>query len=314
MRVLVLGGGGFVGRRIMQALAASGRVTPVAALRRTRQDDAGMAFDALDPVALSKALDGVDGVVNCVTGGARTIRRGAQVLARAAGGRRIVHLSSMAVYGSTTGPVDEQTPLKGDIGAYGMAKIAAEATLASCNSVMLRPGCVAGPGGRLWTARVAQLLSSGRIGNLGKAGAGCSNLIDVEDLAQAVLCALFLPAPGVFNLALPGAPTWNDYFAMFARALDVPCPAIAPWRLAVETLMMAVPLKLGEKLGLPLPPPLARSQVRLWTQDIRMDMVSADTHLRLDWTPMAETIARSAAWVRPALRAGSPPPAERQGE
>lgn len=312
MRVLVLGGGGFVGGRIVQALAASGRVTPVTDLRRARGDAREVAFDALDPAALREALDGVDGVVNCVTGGADTIRRGAQVLAQVAGDRRIVHLSSMAVYGSATGLVDETAPLKGDIGAYGVAKIAAEATLAPCNGVMLRPGCVTGPGGRLWTARVAQLLAHGRIGDLGRAGAGCSNLIDVEDLAQAVLSALFLPVPGVFNLALPGAPTWNEYFALFARALDVPCPGIAPWRLAVESLVLAVPLKLGERFG--WGPPIARSQLRLWAQDIRMDMTATDAHLSIAWTPLGETIARCADWVRPALRAGTAPPTERQGE
>jgi nucleoside-diphosphate-sugar epimerase len=222
MRVLVLGGGGFVGGRIVQALTASGRVTPVTALRRARDDAQGLAFDALDPAALREALDGVDGVVNCVTGGADTIRRGAQVLARLAGDRRIVHLSSMAVYGSATGLVDENAPLQGDIGAYGVAKIAAEATLAPCNAVMLRPGCVTGPGGRLWTARWRNC-SSGRIGDLGKAGAGCSNLIDVEDLAQAVLSALFLPAPACSIWPCP----WRRRGMTISRCLPMRwiCPA-----------------------------------------------------------------------------------------
>jgi nucleoside-diphosphate-sugar epimerase len=314
MRVLVLGGGGFVGGRIVAALAASGRAVPVIAARRAQDDAQVVAFDALDPAALAKALDGVDAVVNCVSGGADTIQRGAQALAQVAGGRRIVHLSSMAVYGSAHGLVAENAPLKGDIGAYSAAKIDAEAVLAPCNAVMLRPGCVAGPGGRLWTARVAQLLAAGRIGDLGAAGMGCSNVIDVDDLAQAVLAALFLPQPGAFNLALPGAPTWNDYFALFAAELDLPYRTIAPWRLAAEGWLLAVPLKLGEKLGMNLPPPIARSQLRLWAQDIRMDMGAADTHLAMAWTPLAQTLARSAAWVRPALRAGTAPPTERQGE
>lgn len=306
MRVLVLGGGGFVGGRIVTGLQASARADPVVAGRQ--------AFDALDPAALGRALDGVDAIVNCITGGAPTIRRNAQALAQAAGGRRVVHLSSMAVYGSATGVVSESAPLHGDIGAYGAAKIAAERALAPCDAVILRPGCVAGPGGRLWTARVAQLLAAGRIGDLGPAGMGWSNLIDVDDLARAVEAALFLPAPGVFNLALPYGPRWNDYFAWFARDLDVPLRTVAPWRLAVEAYGLAVPLKMAEKARIPLPPPLARSQLRLWAQDLRMDVGAAQAALGLDWTPLGQTLARSAAWVRPALRAGTAPPTERQGE
>jgi hypothetical protein len=45
-----------------------------------------------------------------------------------------------------------------------------------------------------------------------------------------------------------------------------------------------------------------------------MDMTAADAHLGVDWTPLSQTIARCADWVRPALRAGTAPPTERQGE
>jgi 2-alkyl-3-oxoalkanoate reductase len=313
MRVLVLGGGGFVGRRIVAALAASGRVTPIVAMRRAEASDV-LAFDALDPAALATALESMDGVVNCVTGTPDTIRRGASALARVAGNRRVVHLSSMAVYGSATGLVDENAPLQGDIGAYSAAKIEAEAILSNSNGVMLRPGCVCGPGGRLWTGRVAQLLAAGRIGNLGAMGAGFSNLIDVEDLASAVLAALFLGQPGAFNLALPEAPRWNDYFARFAQALDLPCRRIPAWRLLAEGWLLAAPLKLAEKAGLNLPPPIAPSQLRLWRQDIRMDMTAANARLGMGWTPLEETLERSAEWVRSALRAGTAPSTELQGE
>ncbi len=316
MRVLVLGGGGFVGRRIVAALTRSGRASPVVAMRRAGPGDgnAVLAFDALDPVALGAALDGMDAVVNCVTGSPDTIRRGAMALARVAGARRVVHLSSMAVYGSATGRVSERTPLLADIGAYGAAKIAAEAILAPCDTVMLRPGCVHGPGGRLWTARVAQLLAAGRLGDLGPAGLGHSNLIDVEDLASAVLAALFVPQAGAFNLALRDAPRWNDYFAQFAQALDVPCRPVPAWRLLAESWLLAVPLKLAEKAGLSLPPPIARSQLRLWAQDITMDVSAAEAQLGMAWTPLARTLERSAAWVTSALREGSAPATEAQGE
>jgi len=313
MRVLVLGGGGFVGQRIVAALRASGRVRPVVAMRRADGPDV-LAFDALDPAALGAALDGMDGVVNCVTGSPATIRRGALALAQVAGARRVVHLSSMAVYGSATGLVDEAAPMKADIGGYGAAKIEAERLLAVSNAVMLRPGCVHGPGGRLWTGRVAQLLAAGRIGDLGRAGLGHSNLIDVEDLASAVLAGLFLPQPGAFNLALPDAPRWNDYFAQFARVLDVPCASVPAWRLMAEGWLLAVPFKLAERAGLNLPPPIALSQLRLWAQDIRMDMTAAEAQLGMVWTPLAQTLARSAAWVSCAQAAGGAPTTARQGE
>ena len=314
MRILVLGAGGFVGQRIIAALAAGraagGVTTPIAALRRPLAGIDGdsvdhVVLDATDTFALRAALDGVDAVVNCVAGSTAAIRDSARALAAAAGHRRIIHLSSMTVYGTATGLVAEDAPLLGDLGTYGAAKVDAERMLSTGNTVMLRPGCVYGPTSPLWTTRIAGLLAQGRIGDLGPAGTGISNLVDVEDVARAVMAALSLPAPGAFNLALRDCPSWNGYFQALARALDLPCPAIPAWRLWAERWLLAPPIKLVELAGLGAPPLMSPSQLALWQQNIRMDVSAAESQLGLTWTPLSDTLARSAAWWRMRHRPGT---------
>ena len=302
MRVLVLGAGGFLGKRVVAALAANRQgAMPVAAMRRMSPIPGAecILVDATDATALRAALDGVDHVVNCVAGSGATIRQGATALAEVAGGRRIVHLSSMTVYGTATGMVAEDAPLLGDLGSYGAAKVDAEQALRGLNPVMLRPGCINGPGSPIWTTAIARLLAAGRIGDLGAGGAGISNLVDVDDVVRAVLAALNLPGPGVFNLALPDSPSWNGYFAQFAQALGLPLHRIPGWRLWAERWLAASPLKLAATAGLKNAPPLlSPSQLRLWRQDIRLDMHAAQAGLGLSWTPLADTLARSAAAFR----------------
>lgn len=308
-RTLVLGAGGFVGQKIVAHLAAWGQTTPVAAVRRAPGSAMGSSIetvvvDATDAAGMRAALDGVDAVVNCVAGSAAAIREGARILAATAGNRRIVHLSSMAVYGNATGLVAENAPLHSDLGSYGAAKVDAENALASGNTVMLRPGCICGPGSPLWTARIAGLLVAGRLGDLGPAGAGPSNVVDVEDVIRAIAQALALPSPGTFNLALRDSPDWNTYFRALARALDVPCRAIPGWRLLLEVRAMAPLLKLAEMAGASAPPMISPSQMALWRQDIRLEVEAAENALGLKWTPLSKTLERSAAWWRSGLANG----------
>jgi nucleoside-diphosphate-sugar epimerase len=301
MRVLVLGAGGFLGQRVVAALAGASQSTPIAAMRRLRPiaNADSILLDATDPAALRSALDGVDSVVNCVAGSADAIRRGALALAEVAEGRRIVHLSSITVYGTATGVVAEDGALLGDLGSYGAAKVDAEIVLKPLNTVMLRPGCIHGPGSPVWTTAIARLLAAGRLGDLGAGGTGISNLVDVEDVVRAVLAALDLPGPGVFNLALPDSPSWNGYFAQFSAALGLPLRRIPGWRLWAEQWLAAPPLKLAAMAGVTNAPPLlSPSQLRLWRQDIRMDVRRAETGLGLTWTPLGETLARSVAALR----------------
>jgi uncharacterized protein YbjT (DUF2867 family) len=111
MKVLVLGGCGYVGRRLCEALANSGWAKPVSASRRCGPGAGNLRLDATDTVSLVRALHGIDAVVNCVAGDRRSIANGAMALAHACaavGCPRIVHVSSMAVYGRQEGTLQEQ--------------------------------------------------------------------------------------------------------------------------------------------------------------------------------------------------------------
>jgi len=182
-RVVVLGGSGFVGSAIVKGLAQAG-FQPVAVSRR----QGTVRCDATHEAALMPVLHGAQAVVNAVLGDADTMMAATRALASCAQKRdlRIVHLSSMAVYGPARGRVDEAAPM-GGTGGYAEAKIACETLLAGTGAVILRPGIVYGPGGEQWAGRIFRLLRARRLGDLGEHGDGRCNFIHARDVAAAVV-------------------------------------------------------------------------------------------------------------------------------
>jgi len=316
MKVLVLGIEEFIGQRVAVALSRCGWAQPFG-------DPAGIQAAGLEGViplsgtsagsaSMVAALDCIDAVVNCVSSSPRAVGDTAQRLftaARQSGTPPlVVHISSMAVYGAVEGSVDEDTGLTGELGPYAQAKVAAEGLANSYpRRIILRPGCEYGPGGELWSGRVARFLVAGRLGDLGAAGDGICNLVHVDDLASAVLLGLDNPAAvgGTFNLAVSDPPTWNEYFLRFAIALGaVPVRRISRRALALETKVLAPPLKILELAlkksgaGAAVPAPLPPSFLRLACQEIRLDCSRAGDTLQWNCRPLDQGLAETAAWFR----------------
>jgi nucleoside-diphosphate-sugar epimerase len=317
-RILVLGGNGYIGRRVVAALAQSPWATPVAASRRFSPSTIAegvehIRLDATDRAALRAALKGIHGVVNCIAGDANSIVSSAGVLFEEAASRdptlRIVHLSSMAVYGAATGFLEESAALSDSPTPYVRAKVAAErlATVFG-DTVILRPGIVYGADSPQWTDRIARWLQARRIGDLGPRGDGYCNLLYIDDLVAAILQSLQLPgaAGGTFNLAAPSPPTWNEYFIAFALALAAPpVRRMTQRRLMIETKLLAPPLKIAELLGARLgirsgstPPAMPPSLLQLFRQDLRLDVRRAEELLGQRWTPFEQGLRQAADWYR----------------
>jgi nucleoside-diphosphate-sugar epimerase len=236
-RVLVTGAGGFVGGWLCEAFhlarwadvrAGVGRWT--SAVRIARFPLEIVPCNVLKPAELDRALDGVDSVVHCARSyDARVTVEGTRLLldrARAAGVRRVVYLSSAAVYGDATGLVDETTSAQGELSPYARSKLEAEALCRDAAArgieiVILRPTLIYGPFGETWTTAYANRLVSGRWRTLGAAGEGRCNLLYVGDLVRAIQRALTTPVePGaVFNVNGPEIPSWNEYFERFNALL-----------------------------------------------------------------------------------------------
>lgn len=318
MRVLVLGGAGFVGRRVVAHLQQAGDFAVTVASRRPQflPGVQTLALDARDSGALHAALKGHDAMVNCVTGSGPDILANARSLAQAlpgSGCRRLVHMSSMAAFGDVDGEIDDDTPLGTGGGWYADAKRDAELQLSGLASsdlsvVLLRPGCVHGPGSHLWVERVGAWLLQHRLGDLGLAGDGWSNLVHVDDVAQATVRALQLPLPAAsplrVNLAAPDSPRWNDYFTALAVSLGAtPVCRIHPQQLKLDAYFAAVPLRVWERLAARLrlsprlaPPALPPSLLKLFAQDRRLHSTNAASALGLHWTPFGDGVTDSARW------------------
>lgn len=328
-KVLVTGAGGFIGGAVAHALAGRPGVTVVGATRDGRALGGGIApgrLDVRDRSSVAAALEGVGGVVHCAAGDRATTVDGTGVLldaARQAGVGRVVHVSSVAVYGGAQGPVDEMAavlPVSGR--GYAHWKAAAEqlcrdAAQGGPEIVIVRPAIVYGPGSRLWITLPARRLVSGAWRGLGEAGRGTCNPVHVRDVAAA--CVAGLTTPGVaggeaFNVSGADGLSWGAWYARLAQALGLPAlrdlPA-AGWRrrawaaLAVKALARKLPAagRVFERVILGAP---ARSELTLFALAATYPIGKAAA--RLHWEPrigLEAGLAESVAWLRASGLAGA---------
>jgi nucleoside-diphosphate-sugar epimerase len=317
MKVLVAGAGGFVGRRLVERLATLG-VPVVAGVRAARGYFSAAAieqrlFDATDAEATRQALAGITHVVNLVMGDGPTMVRSTRNLAESAQElrlTRLVHASSIAVFGHAEGLIGDDHPQGQNADAYGQAKIdcediVAEFAVKGLGTVILRPALIYGPGSEPWTARIGRLVQSGRLGDLGASGDGRCNLIHLDDVVEALIAALgAIEAEGrAFNLAMPDPPRWNRYLMDFARSINaLPVARVPARNLRIETKLVAIPLKVAEiaggKIGRPrlLPDPITPSLGRLFALDATYHSLEADRVLGAQRIGYEAGLADAAAW------------------
>lgn len=252
-RVLVTGATGFIGGRVAELLALRDGWN-VRALVRQPGSASRLARLPVEMVLgnlghsdeLNRALTGCDAVVHCAIGtnyGNRkeifeTTVEGTRHLAnaaKAAGVRRFVHISTVALHGKdVTGTIDESTPVRPVPGDdYSESKAAAEqvierAARAGLPAVTLRLANVYGPFGHTLTTRPIQHLLRGTLSIVGGDVKPC-NMVYVDNVAEAICCALTAPAElavgETFAISDGLEMTWLEFFALFANACQVAPPA-----------------------------------------------------------------------------------------
>ena len=309
--VLVTGAAGFIGSHVLRRLSSDETLSAVEATRDGR--GGSRRLDLRDPARMRAALEGATAVVHCAVGDRAVTVDGTAALLRAAvaaGVRRVVHISSVAVYGAAAGEVREDAArVPADGSGYAAWKAAAEqACLAEprVETVRLRPAIVYGPGGTLWVAQMARRIRAGRWGVFGAAGEGTCNLVHVADVASAVAAALRSPAAAgaAFNVNGPEAITWNAWFERLAAAIGGPkLPTITPATVQARCLA-ALPLKALARLRLGVAADWllgapAASERTLFALRARYPTDAA--RAALGWTPaigIDAGLGQSVAWLR----------------
>ncbi|WEG10100.1 NAD-dependent epimerase/dehydratase family protein [Microbacterium horticulturae] len=253
MRLLVLGGTGWLGRAVATLAAASGH--DVTCVARGGSAPAGAALvradreldDALAPLAAQRW----DAVVDVATQPVH-VRRAVRDLAPVAA--RYVYVSSVSAYADqTAGIADESAPLFAPLAAdamrtmddFGPAKAACEQLVRTAfpaqRHAIVRPGLIGGPGDRTgrttyWPRRFARPSNPrGRV-LVPDAADLPTAIVDVRDLAAFVLALAAGAGYGAFN-ALGEPVPLSEHLALahtVAGGRVVPTPVAEEWLLARE--------------------------------------------------------------------------------
>jgi predicted dehydrogenase/nucleoside-diphosphate-sugar epimerase len=241
-KILVTGASGSVGSRLIERWAAAGRLSQLRSLVRSHRSAARLhrftpeiaVADLLDRSALLEAARGCDAVVHLGVG--ERARAETETLAgvcKQLGIRRFVHMSSAAVYGRrlprAIEQAQEETPLAATGEPYADEKAAAERLVLDArwlDAQVLRPHMVYGPGLR-WSGELMRLLPLGSVPIVD--GGGTINLIHVDDLIDAVACALACDRGfGAPLFVSDGTPRpWSEYIAAHAALAGVTPPRVS---------------------------------------------------------------------------------------
>jgi predicted dehydrogenase/nucleoside-diphosphate-sugar epimerase len=205
-RVLVTGATGFIGCRLAETLYDNGykvrglvhRLGVPGLARLARLPVELVQGDVLDFQTVVKAAENCDIIVHCVYAGRQTVMGTENVLRAAIKNnvRRVVHLSSCAVYGTGYSEelIDESFPFIKDrsLNYYNITKIKEEEIIWKYHNkyhvpvVVLRPPCVYGPYGEWWTRQLVQGI---KVGNRVLADSE-ANIAYVDNVIAAILLAI----------------------------------------------------------------------------------------------------------------------------
>lgn len=243
-RVLVTGATGFVGGRLAERLVLQCGAEVRALVRNFanasrlgRFDLEMMAGDLTRRQDVERAAEGCDVIFNCAYGndGDPAVQRAVNVdatgylidAAKSAGARRLVHLSTLAVYGATPdGPLDESAPHFPGDDPYAVTKDQGEAlALRAAREdgvpvTVLQPTIVYGPFAPGWTLRILGDMQAGRV-ILVNGGEGLCNPVYVDDLVTAMLLASERDEANgeVFLVSGPEPVTWKEYYGAYEEII-----------------------------------------------------------------------------------------------
>lgn len=270
--LLLTGAGGFIGSHITAAMAKHGCTVRAGARHALANLPAGtqcVSCDLDDRNQLMTAMNGVDLVVHAAYGDEAAMKQQAENLLAAMSTAQISNLiafSSVAVYGSRTGRIDEDDAPLPPLGAYARSKSDCEslyrhwaAAEPSRRVIALRPGIVYGTGSKFWIDKMARRILSGGWGVFGRYGDGRAALIHIDDLTRQCLAARrILSEPSrtelapfeALNCVGPDSPRWNEFFQALASALgQKPLRQWSPAELFFRQAL-AAPAKVIGSLGL----------------------------------------------------------------
>lgn len=257
---LVTGATGLIGSRLVPRLIDQGRsvralVRPHSEVTRLRRDGVHLiSGDLSDRAAVHQAMEGVGRVFHCGAlvsdwGPWRQFQRvnvegTRHVVAAAldAGVRRMIHLSSAAVYGypRTGQSIHEQHPQLRRKIPYIQTKVAAEQLVAQairCQglpAVILRPVMVFGPGCQNYVGQIVQHLRRGSM-VMFDGGRHVAGLAYVDNVVDAICLAGTAPdaVARTMNVCDDSPITWRQYIDALADGLGIPRARFSiPTRLA----------------------------------------------------------------------------------
>jgi 2-alkyl-3-oxoalkanoate reductase len=324
MTVLVTGAAGFLGGHVTDLLLATGErprvlIRPGDSLSASTPANVDVhKGDVGDRATLEPALQGVDRVLHCAArcgpwGPAAeyesTNVRALETLvraARAAGVRRLVHVSSITVHGNDVqGAADETAPLREEPNPYSRSKVAGERLLErmirdeGAPVTIVRPGWIYGPRDRASFARIARMIDKGRMVMVG-GGANHLPLIYARDAARGVLLASETgQATGkTYLLINDESVTQRDYVNAIAAELGARAPKRRiPYR--VGLMLGAGAESLGHLSHREQAPPVMRYGMQLLGGENRFTITRARRELGFaPQVDLAEGVRRSVEWYR----------------
>ncbi|HEY1352576.1 MAG TPA: NAD-dependent epimerase/dehydratase family protein [Ktedonobacteraceae bacterium] len=334
MRELVTGAAGLLGGHLVDLLVERGRAVRAMVLptedatRLQRLPDVEIVRgDVTCSASLRRAVQGVcrvyhlaakTGVWGTESSYWRVNVWGSGALVRAAqeaGVQRIVHVSSITVYGHRLrGIVSEDHPFHAEPNPYSRSKIAAEQLLAGlireqgAPVIIVRPGWIYGPRDRASFARFVSRIAAGR-GFLVGSGRNILPLVYVRDVARGLLRAAQASDACIgqaYTLADDQRVSQAEYMQTIAACLGVaPVTRTLPfWPLYLAGRCAEVGWRLpGQRAGLP---PLTTYGVTLLGghQEFSIEKARRDLGYAPAYTLM-QGVAQGVRWYQLESGAGS---------